>query len=41
MISRGVVESASPSIKQLWYFMFLDFDLSSLSKGLKLLYTIK
>jgi hypothetical protein len=37
MISRGVVENASPAIKKFWYFMFLDFDLSSLARGLKLL----
>lgn len=40
MISRGVVENASAAIKELWYFMFLDFDLTSLSKGLKLLENI-
>ena len=37
MVSRGVVENASPSVKQLWYFMFLDFDLTSLAKGMELL----
>lgn len=40
MVSRGVVENASPTVKQLWYFMFLDFDLSSLSKGMELLQAI-
>lgn len=40
MISRGVVENSSEVVKQLWYFMFLDFDLTSLPKGLKLLETI-
>lgn len=37
MVSRGVVENASSAVKQLWYFMFLDFDLTSLSKGMELL----
>lgn len=40
MISKGVVENASPPIKELWYFMFLDFDLTSLAKGVKLLEAI-
>lgn len=40
MISRGVVENSSPAVKEFWYFMFLDFDLTSLSKGLKLLKVI-
>ena len=34
MLSRGIVENASKDIKDLWYFMFLEFDLSSLKKGL-------
>lgn len=37
MVSKGIVESASKEIKELWYFMFLDFDLASLGKGLELL----
>lgn len=40
MVSRGVIENASSSVKQLWYFMFLDFDLTSLNKGIKLLQII-
>ena len=37
MISRGVVENASEKIKDLWYFMFLEFDMTSLERGLSLL----
>jgi hypothetical protein len=41
MVSKGVLENSSDSIKDLWNFMFLEFNLSSLSKGLALLKTIK
>ena len=37
MISKGIVENSSDEIKNLWEYMFLDFDLTSLDKGLKLL----
>ena len=40
MVSRGVVENASQEIKDLWYFMFLEFDMTSLQKGLALLKSI-
>ena len=41
MITKGVVENASPEIKNLWYFMFLEFDITSLKKGLNLLEKVK
>lgn len=37
IISSGILEFASPEIRNLWSFMSLEFDLESLSKGLELL----
>jgi len=33
MVSRGVVENASNNVRDLWNFMFLEFGVTSLSKG--------
>ena len=41
MVSKGIVENASDSIRELWNFLFLQFDLSSLSRGLELLEKIQ
>lgn len=34
MVSRGVLENASENVKELWSFMFLEFGVSSLQRGL-------
>jgi translation initiation factor 3 subunit A len=36
MISRGVLENASETVNELWNFMFLEFGVTSLNKGLHL-----
>lgn len=36
MISRGVLENATLTVSELWNFMFLEFGVTSLSKGLQL-----
>lgn len=36
MISRGVLENATKTVSELWNFMFLEFGVTSLSKGLQL-----
>lgn len=36
MISRGVLENATSTVNELWNFMFLEFGVTSLSKGLQL-----
>lgn len=37
IISSGILEFASPEIRNLWSFMNMEFDLESLKKGLELL----
>ncbi len=37
IVGGGYVQNASEEIKKLWNFMFLEFDLESLNKGLDLL----
>lgn len=41
MVSKGVLENASPSIRELWNFMFLEFGVSSLKKGFELVGSLK
>lgn len=36
MVSRGVLENANQNVNELWNFMFLEFGVSSLKKGLEL-----
>ena len=41
MVSKGVLENASQHIKELWNFMFLEFGIGSLKKGLKLVKSLE
>ena len=41
MVSKGVLENASDSIREIWNFMFLEFGVGSLKKGLELVSTLK
>ena len=41
IVSAGIVENASAEIRNLWNFMFLEFNLQSLTKGLDLLNQVK
>ena len=36
MVSRGVLENSTENVNELWNFMFLEFGVSSLKKGLEL-----
>jgi len=36
MVSKGVLENASAQVRQLWNFMFLEFGVGSLKKGLEM-----
>ena len=40
IVSAGIAEKASVEIRKLWGFMFLEFNLDSLQKGLELLRNI-
>ena len=40
IVSAGIAEKASAEIRKLWSFMFLEFNLDSLQKGLELLQNI-
>ena len=41
MVSKGVLENASGHIRELWNFMFLEFGVGSLKRGLELVSAIK
>lgn len=41
IVSAGIVENASAEIRNLWNFMFLEFNLQSLTKGLDFLNQVK
>ena len=41
MVSRGVLETASQDIKDLWNFLFLEFNVNSLKKGLEMIEAIR
>lgn len=41
MVSKGVLENASGNVRELWNFMFLEFGVSSLKKGLQLVGALK
>lgn len=36
MVSKGVLENASKNVNELWNFMLLEFEVTSLKKGLEL-----
>ena len=37
MVSKGVLENASVKVRELWNFMFLEFGVGSLKKGLEMI----
>lgn len=41
MNSKGVIENSSETIKNLWNFMYLEYNLTSLNRGLGYLKNVK